>query len=131
MDNENKNNCQCNHNDEQENNDKGCGCDHEHEHENEGCCCGHDHEEHEMIHITLDDDTILNCFIIGTFEVEDTSYIALLPEEDGDVLLYRYHELEDEEIELSNIESEEEFNTVSEAFYELFGDDEEYDDDEA
>lgn len=124
MDNENRNNCQCNHNDEHEKNHEGC-CGHDHEHEHEGCGCGHDHEEYDVIQLTLDDDTPLNCFVIGTFEVEDDEYIALLPEDEGEVLLYRFKELENEEIELNNIESEEEFNTVSEAFYELFGDDEE------
>ena len=110
MDNENKNNCKCNHDDN---------------HEHEECGCGHEHEEHEMIQLTLDDDTTLNCFIIGTFDVDDRAYIALLPEDDGEVLLYRYHELEGDEIELSNIEDEKEFNIVAEAFHELFGDDEE------
>lgn len=111
------------------NHDCDCGHDHDHDHD---CGCGHDHnheEEVEVIHLTLDDDTELVCYVVGVFEVEDLSYIALVPEDDERVLLYRYEEIGDE-IELSNIEDDDEFNTVSEAYYELFENDEEDDEEE-
>jgi len=73
--------------------------------------------------LKLNDGTELECFVIGDFEIEDKSYIALLPKEDERVLLYEYNE-DEEGIELINIEDEKEFELVSEAFYELFGDDE-------
>lgn len=128
MDKKNKD-CECNHNHDNED----CGCNHDHEHgecgcnhDHEDCGCGHDHEhEHEgyqTIYLTLDDDSELNCHVLGTFEVEEKSYIALLPEEEERVLLYEYNELEEGQIELKNIESEEEFEYVSEAFNELFDD---------
>lgn len=105
----------------------GCGC---------GCDCGDDHEYEELefedmdgndiIYLTLDDDTELECSVLGIFEVEDVEYIALLPMGEEEVLLYRYIEHEDDEFDLLPIENEEEFGTVSEAFEALFMDDEDF-----
>lgn len=97
-----------------------CGCGHDHE---------HDHEEMEMetMFLTLDDDTEVECGILGVFAVEGIEgkeYIALLPLEDETVLLYQYEE-DGEEVELSVIEEDAEFDKVSEAFYELFDEEEE------
>lgn len=91
----------------------------------------HDHE-HEHITLTLDDGSEIECHVLGTFEVDDIEYIALLPIGEEEVFLYRYTEDEDG-IELINIEDDEEFDIVSEAFYALFGDeenDEEYDEED-
>lgn len=90
-----------------------------------GCGCGHDHDEEEMetIMLTLDDDTELECGIIGVFEVEGKEYIALLPLEDETVLIYAYKENGDE-IELDTIDDDTLFEKVSNAFNELCGDDE-------
>ena len=121
-----------NKNNHHHNHDCDCGHDHNHDHNHDhDCDCGHDHHHHheeevEVIHLTLDDDTELICYVVGVFDVEDLSYIALVPEDDERVLLYRYEEIGDE-IELSNIEDDEEFNTVSEAYYELFENDEDED----
>lgn len=96
--------------------------DHDHEHHH------HDHEEEmDIIHLTLDDDSTLDCGVLGIFEVEDKEYIALVPleEEEGqenDALLYEYKDQEDGEFELSLIEDEDEFNSVVDAFYALFSD---------
>lgn len=111
-------------------NDEHCG----------GCGCGvdcndehdHDHlefgdEEDEIMYLTLDDDTELECTVLGIFEVDDDEYIALLPLGEDEVLLYKYVELEDEDFDLLPIENEEEFETVSEAFYALFSDDDDDD----
>ena len=98
-----------------------CG-NHDHEHHH------HDHEEEmDIIHLTLDDDSTLDCGVLGIFEVEDKEYIALVPleEEEGqenDALLYEYKDQEDGEFELSLIEDEDEFNSVVDAFYALFSD---------
>ncbi len=95
-----------------------------HDHENcEDCGCGHDHEEAEVIYLTLDDDTELECEVLGIFEVEDKEYIALLPKDEEEVLLYEYVELEDEEFDLLPIDDENEFDLISEAFYALYSDD--------
>lgn len=105
--------CKCNGNEDEI---LDCGCDHE----DGDCDCGHDHD---TIWITLDDDTEVECNVLGVFEVKDNEYIALLPKEDDTVLLYGFKE-DDEGIELIAIESDEDFEAVSEAFNQLFGDEE-------
>lgn len=102
---------------------KGCGCsghdqhDHDHEHD---CGCGHDHEEYEVevLRLTLDDDTEMECYVLGVFEVGEKEYIALVPTEDEEeVFLYEYIEAEDG-IELVNIEDDDEYEKVVQAFEE-------------
>ena len=89
------------------------------------CGCEHDHEhEMEEMTLTLDDDTELNCGIIGVFEVDGIEYIALLPEDDDTVLIYQYNE-DGEEVELSLIEDDDTFEKVSQAFDELWEDEDE------
>ena len=102
---------------------------HEHD-ENCDCGCDHDHEEegYETITLTLDDDSEMVCIVLGIFECEGNDYIALLPEneEDGeDVFIYKYKEVNEEEVELDVIESEEEFEKVSKTFEEIFDEEEE------
>jgi len=95
--------------------------------EKDVCDCGHDHdneEELETMFLTLDDDTELECGILGVFEVEGKEYIALLPLEDETVLLYEYKEV-GEEIDLKVIEADEDFEKVSKAFYDLYEEEEE------
>lgn len=104
-----------------------CGHDHEHEHEHEGCGC--DHDEMEIMSLSLDDGTEMECQVLGVFGVEDKEYIALLPLDEESVLLYEYSETE-EGVELQNIEDDNEYDLVVEAFYELFDEDEEDYDDE-
>ena len=98
------------------------------------CGCGHDHDHDieelglETVTLTLDDDTELECAVIGIFDVEGIEgkeYIALLPEDDETVLIYEYKELEDEEIDLNTIEDDAEFEKVSAAFDSIFDDEEE------
>lgn len=66
--------------------------------------------------------------------MEGKDYIALLPEGEDEVLIYNY--IEDEEgIEILNIDDDEEFDKVSEAFLNEFADeidimDDDYDFDE-
>ena len=108
----------------------GCGCNHNH-HEG-GCGCHHEHEE-EFMTLLLDNDTEVKCSVIDIFDVEDKEYIALLPVGEDEVLLYQYIEDDNENFELKNIETDEEFEKVEEAFFSLFNenifddfDDEEY-----
>ncbi len=89
--------------------DGSCDCGHDHDHE-------HGHHHNHMITLTLDDDTELECVVLGIFDVDDKEYIALLPEEGDDVFIYQYNELEDGEIDLQNIESQDEFDNVAEVF---------------
>ncbi len=83
------------------------------------CGCGEDHDEMETITLTLDDDTEMECGIIGVFEVDGKEYIALLPLEDETVLLYGFKEVGDE-IELESIEDDQLFEKVSNAFYDFY-----------
>jgi len=91
----------------------------------------HEHEQEELgldtMFLTLDDDTEMECGILGVFEVEGVEgkeFIALLPLEDETVLLYEFKE-NGEEIELNVIEEDELFDKVSAAFNELFDEEEE------
>lgn len=96
----------------------------------EKCGCGQDHdEEMETMFLTLDDDTEVECGIIGIFEVEGKEYIALLPINDETVLIYEYKE-DGDEVDLGLIESDEEFEKISDAFYDLYEDEDEEDDEE-
>ncbi len=104
-----------------DNNNCGCGG---HEHDLEscgcGCGCGHDHEE-EFMTLTLEDNSEVKCSIIEIFEAGEHEYIALLPVGSDEVLLYRYVEEENEEdFELQNIETDEEFELAEEVFFSLF-----------
>ncbi|TCT16706.1 uncharacterized protein DUF1292 [Natranaerovirga pectinivora] len=95
--------------------------------------CNHDHDEHQTITLTLDDGKEVECFVVGIFEVDDKEYIALLPTDEDEVFLYCYQELEDGEIQLDNIDSEDEYEKVSEVFMAMMaeeGEDFEFEDEE-
>lgn len=75
----------------------------------------------DKITLFLDNDQQLECQILTIFEADKKDYIALLPldpayEENGDIFIYRYSENEDEEPVLDNIEDDEEYEVVAEAF---------------
>ena len=88
------------------------------------------------ITLDLDDGTQLSCDIIAIFEAGEYDYIALYPEkeeEDGEVLIYRYVTEEDGTPNLTNIESDEEFELVAEEFNKIqdeWEDEEEEEDEE-
>ncbi|MGF7141864.1 uncharacterized protein YrzB (UPF0473 family) [Anaerotaenia torta] len=96
----------------------------------DGCGCGHEHE-HDSITLSLDDGTELNCIILEIFTVDDKEYIALQPEEgeeeEDNVFLYRFIQEGDDEPQLLNIDDDDEFEAVADAFEELL-DAAEYDD---
>ena len=101
--------------------DNHCGCGHDHDHDIE-------EQELETMTLTLEDDTEIQCAVLGVFDVEGIEgkeYIALLPEDDETVLIYEYKELENDEIELLTIEDDAEFDKVSDAFYSIFDDEDE------
>ena len=89
-------------------------------------------EEEEMtVTLTLDDDSEIECVVLNIFSAGDREYIALLPmegaeSEEGEVYLYRYSEDADGNPNLDNIEDDEEYEIVSDAFDELL-DDQEFD----
>ena len=76
--------------------------------------------EEVTVTLTLDDDTELECAVLTIYEVDGKEYIALLPmdeaeNEDGDVYLYRYSEV-DGEPTLENIEDDEEYEAAADGF---------------
>ena len=89
-------------------------------------------EEEEMtVTLTLDDDTEVECVVLTIFTAGERDYIALLPmegedSEEGEVYLYRYSETEDGTPVLDNIEDDDEYDIVADAFDEML-DDQEYD----
>ena len=91
-----------------------------------------DMEQEEMtVTQTLDDGSELACVVLTIFEAGNRDYIALLPSEgieaeEGEVYLYRYSEDADGNPNLDNIEDDEEYEIVSDAFDELL-DDQEFD----
>ena len=87
-------------------------------------------EDKTSVSIILEDDSVLECVVLNIFSAGDREYIAVMPEdnnEDGIVYLYRYSETEDGEPELTNIETDEEYETAEDAFDELL-DEEEFED---
>ena len=87
--------------------------------------------EKDTVTLTLDDDTEVECEIVSIFPVGEKEYIALLPldgdeAEDGEVFIYRYTESADGEPDLQNIEDDDEYEAVADAFDELL-DSEEFD----
>lgn len=89
-------------------------------------------EQEEMtVTLTLDDGSELECVVLTIFEAGKRDYIALLPIEgeeadEGEVYLYRYSEDAEGNPNLENIEDDDEYEVVAEAFDELL-DAQEYD----
>ena len=73
----------------------------------------------------------LECVVLTIFDAGEREYIALLPmdgqeAEEGEVYLYRYSEDANGNPNLENIEDDEEYDIVADAFDELL-DEQEYD----
>ena len=88
-------------------------------------------QEEMTVTLTLDDGTEVECIVLTIFEAGNRDYIALLPtegadSEEGEVYLYRYTESEDGDPTLENIEDDDEYEIVADAFDELL-DEQEYD----
>ena len=80
-----------------------------------------DTNEYSTVTLSLDDGTECECAIIRIFPAGDNNYIALLPLEgeaadNDEVFLYSYTQDDNDEPVLENIESDEEYEIVSEAF---------------
>ena len=90
-----------------------------------------ENDEEMTVTLTLDDGTELEGVVLTIFEAGEKEYIALLPldgreAEDGEVYLYRYVEDINGNPDLENIDSDEEYEIVADAFDELL-DSAEYD----
>lgn len=80
-------------------------------------------ETMDTVTLLLDNDESVECAILCVLPVQGKDYIALLPlddegdtEEESRVFLYRYIEHEDGEPELENIDDDEEFEIVADAY---------------
>lgn len=92
---------------------------------NHDCNCGHENcncqGEEVTVTLTLDNDEELECVVLTIYEAGGREYIALLPIEDdeeneeGDVFIYRYTEV-DGEPTLDNIEDDDEYEVAADAF---------------
>ena len=90
-----------------------------------------ENDEEMTVTLTLDAGPELECVVLTIFEAGEKEYIALLPldgreAEDGEVYLYRYVEDINGNPDLENIDSDEEYEIVADAFDELL-DSAEYD----
>ena len=71
--------------------------------------------------LTLDNDEVVECVVLTTYEADGKEYIALLPldengeSSDGDVYLYRYAVVDGEHT-LENIEDDDEYEIAADAF---------------
>lgn len=74
--------------------------------------------------LTLDNDETVECAILTIFPVDGRDYIALLPldengeNDDGEVYIYRYDNSGSTPV-LENIEDDEEYEAVADAFDEM------------
>ena len=83
----------------------------------------YDDTEVPVVTLDLEDGSSIDCAIIAVFNADGYSYdyaalieVDELESEDGELYLYRYKELPDDEVELTQIGGDEEFEAVSEAF---------------
>lgn len=86
---------------------KSCSC---------GCGCDCEDEEAEIIVFEDENGKEESFEVIGVFEVEEKEYIALQSQDDSSILLCKYIEKENGDYEVEEIESDEEFNKVSDVF---------------
>lgn len=90
-----------------------------------------ENDDEMYVTLSLDDGTEAECIVVTILEADGRDYIALLPmegaeAEEGEVFLYRYAEDKDGNPDLSNIETDEEYEAVADAFDEWL-DEQEYD----
>ncbi len=90
-------------------------------------------DERDTITLDLEDGTTIECIVIRIFDVDNEQYIALLPmneeggvDEDAQYYLYKFQELEGDDVDLRTIEDDDEYDKVSDYFSEIL-DQEEFD----
>ncbi len=78
-----------------------------------------DYKEDEILTLEFDNGDAFRCGIMGIFSVDGKDYIALEALDDsGDVYLYGYRPTEND-FDLLDIETDEEFTRVEREFYSL------------
>lgn len=74
-------------------------------------------DEADIITLEFEDNTELECEIMGVFDYNSKDYIALIPLDDtDDVYIYGYNEIGEDEFELVDIEDEALFQNVVQEF---------------
>lgn len=77
------------------------------------------YNDDEILTLEFDNGDKFECGVMGVFPLDDKAYIALETLEGADdVYLYGYREVEDD-FELLDIETQEEFDRVEQEFYRL------------
>lgn len=84
----------------------------------------------DTITLEFDNNEEIECVELGVFDVDGVDYMALMPvsqenEEEAEVLLYRYNEVGEDEFELADLESDEEFEKVAAVFDAIMEEEEE------
>lgn len=75
-------------------------------------------EEDVYLTLEFDDGDKKECLVLVVFEVDGKEYVAL-EDDNEEVYLYGYHDLNEEEFELVDIETDEEFEKVCAEFERL------------
>ena len=85
----------------------------------------------KIVTLKYDDGTELDYMVLSTFTVDDTQYIALLPQdsdggydEGAEIITYRYHPLEDGEFQVETIDDDDEQDNVTDYLNELLNEEE-------
>ena len=86
--------------------------------------------EDDTMTLTFDDGVEMECAVVAVFPVGEKNYIALLPleaqdKEEAEVYIYRIIADNEDDVQLENIESDEEWEIVADA-YDEFMDNEEF-----
>lgn len=79
-------------------------------------------EDDDLFELTINDNETVNCKVLALFDVASRSYIALLPVTDGldEIIFYGCNEnVDNDNLELFTIDSDEEFDIVSQSFCKL------------
>ncbi len=87
-----------------ENKGNACGC---------GCGCEEEHEELETLTLEFEEGEKVECVVEGVFDFDGREYMALTNPEKEEVYIYRYKEVNEEEFDLEDIESDEEFDAAA------------------
>jgi hypothetical protein len=83
-------------------------------------------QEADVITLEFDDDSKLDCEIMGVFEYDNKEFIALIPDDDSDdVYIYGYEEYEDGTFELLDIADDDLFKKVAQEFENIMANPEE------
>ena len=88
--------------------------------ENNEHTCDFHGDDMPTITLTLEDDTEIECNVLGTFDVGDNNYIALEAVDSEEIIIFRFALDDEGNMSLSEIECDDEFEDAEDAFYRLF-----------